>query len=86
MSFNLVGGSSGPFGLYRILVTVQTGLKLFQMVAFLGSPFGRSFEQVELDDFLDLEDFLCDLLDLQDKLWFTYLISWRWRKCIEQRW
>ena len=77
MSFNLVGGSSGPFRLYRILVTVQTGLKLFQMVAFLGIPFGRSFEQVELDDFLDLEDFLCDLLDLWDKLWFTYLISWR---------
>jgi hypothetical protein len=87
MSFNLVGGSSGSFGLYRILVTVKTGLQLFQKLAFfVGSPFGGSLEEVELDDFLDVQNLLSDLLDLWDKLWFTYFLSWRCRKCMEQRW
>ena len=55
MSFNLVGGSSGSFGLDGILITVKTGLDLFQKLAFLvGSPFGGSLEEVELDDFLDV--------------------------------
>ena len=64
MSLDFVGASSRPFRLYCILVTVQTGLQLFQVVAFLGCFFGGRLQRVEPDGFSDLQDFLGHLLDL----------------------
>ena len=64
MSLDFVGASSRPFRLYCILVTVQTRLELFQVLAFLGCFFGSRLQRVEPDGFPDLQDFLGHLLYL----------------------
>ena len=64
MSLDFVGASSRPFRLYCILVTVQTGLQLIHVLAFLGCFFWGRLQHVEPDGFPDLQDFLGHLLDL----------------------